>query len=388
MSKWQLDGSDPAGRIQVGKFNKALGRLAWEASTYVERYGVVGGEERRMTYTAICGGTRDDVTAFKTALGEKYNWTVSRSNVNEIIAAIDAGVAELAKTRPVKDTRKTAEQVAADDKAIKAAEAKREADGNAARQGWIRLYGKPNGETVEIPAGHMAVTVALHYDGSDMMTDYYNPHVMLSPSFAVLVVPKQAQTEALARRALALLPAEVQGLEWTWNTEKYSGGHGNYLQSQGFELPQEVQDLPHGGQYYRGGKVTHACWEIQFCGDWRRDALLKHAVCGTEPTPTAGPQGPVAGVTVTENQAKGGVEIRFPAKPDEATLTSLKANGWRWSRFAHCWYHRADDRARAFAHGLAGTTTGTTNADDHSGEEDRECGDRAYEDACARACGM
>lgn len=28
------------------------------------------------------------------------------------------------------------------------------------------------------------------------------------------------------------------------------------------------------------------------------------------------------------------------------------------------------------------------NASDHSSHEDRECGDRAYEDACARACGM
>ena len=28
------------------------------------------------------------------------------------------------------------------------------------------------------------------------------------------------------------------------------------------------------------------------------------------------------------------------------------------------------------------------NASDNSGEEDRCCGDRAYEDACAAACGM
>ena len=27
------------------------------------------------------------------------------------------------------------------------------------------------------------------------------------------------------------------------------------------------------------------------------------------------------------------------------------------------------------------------NASDNSGDEDRACGDRAYEDACARACG-
>ena len=28
------------------------------------------------------------------------------------------------------------------------------------------------------------------------------------------------------------------------------------------------------------------------------------------------------------------------------------------------------------------------NISDHSGPEDRQCGDRAYEDACARACGL
>ena len=28
------------------------------------------------------------------------------------------------------------------------------------------------------------------------------------------------------------------------------------------------------------------------------------------------------------------------------------------------------------------------NKSDSSGVEDRECGDRAYEDSCARACGM
>lgn len=31
---------------------------------------------------------------------------------------------------------------------------------------------------------------------------------------------------------------------------------------------------------------------------------------------------------------------------------------------------------------------GCYNASDHSGVEDRQCGDRAYEDACGRACGL
>ena len=60
-----------------------------------------------------------------------------------------------------------------------------------------------------------------------------------------------------------------------------------------------------------------------------------------------------AGVTVSENPAKGGVEIRFDAKPDDATLDALKAAGWRWSRFSRCWYNRASEESRAFAERIA-----------------------------------
>lgn len=62
----------------------------------------------------------------------------------------------------------------------------------------------------------------------------------------------------------------------------------------------------------------------------------------------------VDGVTVSENAEKGGIEIRFPARPADTVLASLKARGWRWSKFAACWYHRADEAARAFAASLAG----------------------------------
>lgn len=58
---------------------------------------------------------------------------------------------------------------------------------------------------------------------------------------------------------------------------------------------------------------------------------------------------PVAGVTVRENTEKQGIEIIFDSKPSAATLTSLKANGFRWSKFQSLWYTRATDEAREFA---------------------------------------
>ena len=74
----------------------------------------------------------------------------------------------------------------------------------------------------------------------------------------------------------------------------------------------------------------------------------------TAPAPKAAPAAPapVTGVTVTENTAKNGIEIRFPAKPSAAVLASLKSHGWRWTRFGGCWYNRATAENRAFAASL------------------------------------
>jgi hypothetical protein len=83
-------------------------------------------------------------------------------------------------------------------------------------------------------------------------------------------------------------------------------------------------------------------------------------------------------ITVTENRDKGGIEIRFPSKPATSVLVSLKANGWRWSRFNSCWYKRASAEARAFAASLSG---GASHVEAPS-QEDYPCSDRGYEDRC------
>lgn len=53
--------------------------------------------------------------------------------------------------------------------------------------------------------------------------------------------------------------------------------------------------------------------------------------------------------TVSINEEKNGVEIRFAEKPAAETLTVLKSNGWRWSRFNKCWYKQNNEENRIFA---------------------------------------
>lgn len=49
------------------------------------------------------------------------------------------------------------------------------------------------------------------------------------------------------------------------------------------------------------------------------------------------------------NQAKGGVELYFPANPGRAVLDDLTVNRFRWSRFNKCWYAKDNSIARKVA---------------------------------------
>ncbi len=90
-----------------------------------------------------------------------------------------------------------------------------------------------------------------------------------------------------------------------------------------------------------------------------------------------------SGITVTQNEAKDGVEIKFRDKPPSATLDALKSNGWRWSRFSKCWYKSRTAAAIAFAHKLAGIEAPSEDA----GLKSMTDLDSQYEDACAERVG-
>jgi len=149
-----------------------------------------------------------------------------------------------------------------------AAERRRQQEEQSAKldQLFVGHYGQPGAAKVVVPHGMMAVTLSLCYDNSDSMTDYFDRHANLSPEFVLLVVKKQAETERLARKALTVaFPNPNDRPSFGWHTEKWSMGHGNYLDSSGFELPETLKNLE---TQYRGGAVTHGHWEIEFRRPW------------------------------------------------------------------------------------------------------------------------
>ena len=112
-----------------------------------------------------------------------------------------------------------------------------------------------------------------------------------------------------------------------------------------------------------------------------------HLTPAAAPVPTPAPTTGATGATVTINEQKNGVEIRFPSKPAAAVLADLKAHGWRWSRFGGCWYHqRNGGTVLDYARKLAGEPAGKDESPKES--QGPDFFDMAYEDACAAACGL
>ncbi len=91
----------------------------------------------------------------------------------------------------------------------------------------------------------------------------------------------------------------------------------------------------------------------QFCPDPRHDTPcpLPCAACAVDgydtPTPTS--------ITITENEERQGIELRFPGKPPQNILDQLhdRTNGtWRYHRRGKFWYAKASDNTRDFAQRL------------------------------------
>lgn len=138
-----------------------------------------------------------------------------------------------------------------------------------------------------------------------------------------------AETDAAMPRVWAVT-GDARAIE---HREKYSMGHGYYL---------------------KAGMRYSSAWRVYKVGipTVGNDGVIDVPIAATPDPPAPAPDLDAA-VTVAENVARGGIEIRFAAKPAEATRAALKAAGWRWSRMGACWYAKASDQARAFAATLA-----------------------------------
>lgn len=246
---------------------------------------------------------------------------------------------------PILDSRTTQEERTAKDAEYAQLRADLDAKQQAETAAIVAEWG--SGETVTVPADHTAVYLQQTYDDSDAMSDYFHRHASYGPPFLLAVYPGKArQSEALARAAVSVYPG-LSKVEFTWHTETYSMGHGNYLMSK--DCPGSLRESRHSTE------PLPCAFEVQFAYTYQTPKTYHtwQTYPGTvAPLPAEGPafvgQGNGHG-TPRLNAEKGGVEIRFASRPDDATLAPLRAAGWRWSRFSKCWYTKDTPASRQFA---------------------------------------
>ena len=242
---------------------------------------------------------------------------------------------------PVLDTRKNAEQLAADSKEREEREAERAAREKAALTYHLTKFSTgPEAEMIEIrQPGSMAIYLETIFDNSDAMTDYYDPHRQVGPDLLLAIVPKQAKTQSLARMAISRY-TDLAGIDsWTWHTEDYSMGKGNYLVS---SYCVDVHD---------GNELRRCQYAVKFDEYSKGKYPYKGYPGNSVQSESAESVAPVSNsaATISHNSEKNGIEIRFSDRPAESVLARLKSHGWRWSRFSKCWYTKQSASAEAFA---------------------------------------
>ena len=214
---------------------------------------------------------------------------------------------------------------------------------------WLTAYGRPGANRVTVPLHQTAVTLCLKYNGSNPQVDHFDYHARLGcPDYLILLVRKQPQTEALARRALSLCPG-LQRLDWTWHTERYAGGHGNYLQSSPFPYPAGLP-TPYC-------QVSLVFWEIEFTAShpghtlelWPHQHFGDKSIIPNSQTLDPTPQTPITAAMILNPQFNG-VEIHFTRRPSDTALAPLRADrAWRYTGRTQCWYARQTPATLAFA---------------------------------------
>jgi hypothetical protein len=391
-AKWNAEQLGPR---QAKLVNEALSNFRREAQSYTELTGTHGKPEteKRWSYVAVMGAGRSDAAARLEAVKAQFLDlsgipTITPKNYQAVIAAIDAARREMEKSRPTEDKRITLEEEAARMARAEASNREREEReaAVAVSKAWLEA---------KRPSWAGALIVAeFREDTSDVMTDYHGHKTVrrvaigwrkgeredfsqlraaagafeetkhLGPGcddfrvyaaytedlpedgkhkgdyypfpkvhgkrFTTRAAAEQAVTEA---EAAETLPSFVQlkiGQSSIEHRENYSMGGGNYL----------------GG---RDSGWHVSSYNVNGGGDALEDRLPELGAPLQSETGLS-----TGGVTVSENPERGGVEIKFSAKPSESVLARLKGHGWRWSKFGKCWYKKASPEALAFARSLAG----------------------------------
>ncbi|MFC2036995.1 hypothetical protein ACFLYD_03350 [Chloroflexota bacterium] len=119
----------------------------------------------------------------------------------------------------------------------------------------------------------------------------------------------------------------------------------------------------------KDGRILDSGIGLGPCADWDRERAtaaverivnrIEAAVAryeGTTATTTVDRQDSAGGVTIRRNPERQGIEVVFPAKPDEEIRTALKRLGFRWSRRQGLWYARFRPSLWSQVHDLLGVS--------------------------------
>lgn len=167
-----------------------------------------------------------------------------------------------------------------------------------------------------------AIVAELHEDESDLMTDYF------SYSTAKSVVIAWSRTDrndfSEMRQAAANFPDTLHLATYSEeleHRENYSMGAGLYL----------------GKSKYHGWIIKKTAITHHF-GGMTMEIAEHLQIPGAQLAIAQGEDE----ARISHNKAQGGVELFFEGKPSEGTLSTLKANGFRWARGNKCWYKKVN----------------------------------------------
>ena len=319
--------ADELGPIQAKKVRAALRSLDWEAKTFEEVLGVIGGDESRHVMTSLFTPPRppERVAALAEALDAIATTypTITRENYRDVIAAVEAATAGLAKSRPVNDLRRTPEEETERAATVKAATAIQEVQQAERTDAWDAIKAKA-------PTGAHAVIVAVaKVDNSDTQTDYFSNTaertVAIGWRFSKREDFRALHAAAASFPETAHLADEDTLRAWAegWggsadyiaehageHRDNYSMGAGNYLSDHGWDGAGSgwivrSQDLAWG---YHSQVIE--------------DALPEQATAAVSAAAA------VEGVTISPSSLgrAGVVEVRFADKPGPDVLAAMKAS--------------------------------------------------------------
>jgi len=322
--KWKADGLGPR---QIKRINDLFSKINWEHNCYVSltrRFDGVNFYEDRTAYNDIFGtARRADLEAKMDALKDFYQATITRENLKRIESELEEILAWAKKNAPVRDERESEEVLRErHEQYAKRLEEEKKRDEEF------------RANSILIPEGKRGLALDICFDNSDPMTDYFDPHRCLE-SRLLAVIPDGREDERSLRNVIDRIP-NLKEIPFEWRAEKYSMGHGNYLES---------KTCPERRRHPHEDRQVNCRYEITFRKGrlGRENRAIPHPeyyLGEINPAGESGGKANVGEVTLRENPELNGLEVIFPCEPEPSVIDCLKGLGFRRSFKQGLWYRR------------------------------------------------